>query len=82
MKLAAWAGALAVPTWPVYCHGRYISEIAAFEFTVAAGFLSEVLVRMCERIWLGLARLGSVGQSLPLRCRFTIPSGHAAEISR
>jgi len=45
-------------------------------------FFQEVLVRIRERIWLGLARLGSVGQSLPLRCRITIPSGHAAEICR
>ena len=61
---------------------QHLSEIAAFEFTAAAGFLSGLLVQMRERIRLELARLGSVGQSLPLRCGVAARSSDATEISR
>src|SRR5437867_1725865 len=64
------------------CHRQHQSEIAAFEFTDAAGFLSGLLARMRERIRLELARLGSVGQSLPLRCGVAARSSDATEISR
>ena len=47
-----------------------------------AGFLSGLLVQMRERIRLELARLGSVGQSLPLRCGVAARSSDATEISR
>ena len=80
-ELAAWAGPLAIRTWPLYRYGRYVSEIAALEFIAAAGFLSGIFVWMRHRIRLGLARLGGVAQSLSLRCGF-VRSRHAAKLSR
>src|SRR6267154_3876592 len=67
-ELAARAKSLALRPRSLHCFDRYLPETLTSEFARKAGFLSGILVRIREGIWLELAGLGSVDEPLSLRC--------------
>jgi hypothetical protein len=80
-ELAARAKSLALRPPPLHCYDKYLPETPTSEFARKAGFLSGILVRMREGIWLELAGLGDSRESLSLRCSLAERSSNSAEIS-